>query len=74
MEEPREIFKIWKNPAAPAEPPVFMGNFDPPEGQVCFYQRDLKELGFPRGDYTVRAPDSLRKIYALPEWQKITIL
>jgi hypothetical protein len=69
-----EGFKIWRNPKHKDDRPVYIGEFYPPEGQVCFYMSDLCNLGFPLGDYTVRIPDALRKVYALPEWQKITVL
>ncbi len=69
-----EGYKIWKNPNGQEDAPVYLGEFYPPNGQVCFFRTDLVELGFPPGDYTVRIPDSERKLYALPEWQKITLL
>ena len=69
-----EGFKIWRNPQNEDERPVYMGEFFPPDGQVCFYMGDLKDLGFTSGDYTVRVPDALRKVYALPEWQQVTVL
>jgi hypothetical protein len=69
-----ESYKIWRNPTRPGESPVFMGDFYPPKGQVCLFNPDLKELGFPPGDYTVLIPKSVRKVYALPEWQKILVI
>ncbi len=74
MESLREGFKIWKNPGRPEEPPVYMGEFYPPDGQVCFYQQDLKDLGFPPGRYTIRVPDAFRQRYVLSPWQGVEVL
>jgi hypothetical protein len=69
-----EGYKIWKNPGAWNESPLYLGEFYPPHGQACFFNIDLKDLGFAPGEYTVRIPDSLRKVYALNEWQKISVI
>ena len=72
--EKAEGYKIWKNPQGQEDGPDYMGEFYPPNGQVFFYIADLKALGFPPGEYTVRVPDSIRKVYMVPEWQKIAVL
>jgi hypothetical protein len=68
-----EAYKIWRNPVGPGESPEFKGDFYPPEDQLCFFSRDLRELGFPAGHYTVLVPASVRAIYALPEWQNVQV-
>jgi hypothetical protein len=73
VNERTEPFKIWKNPDGPGGSLIFMGDFYPPVEQDCFYQGDLQNLGFPPGHYTIRVPDSLRKRYVSPEWQKIVV-
>jgi len=73
METLREPYKIWKNPLNAEEPPRFMGGFYPPADQAMFIHEDLKVLGFPPGDYTVRIPNDVRERYALPKWQTVTV-
>ena len=73
MSEKAEAFKIWRNPEGPDDSLGFMGDFYPPEGQGCFYQDDLRALGFPPGHYTIRVPGGVRKRYVSPEWQKIVV-
>jgi hypothetical protein len=68
-----ETFKIWKNPGKADEPPVYMGEFRPPEGQVGFIARDLVDLGFSEGCYTIRVPKSVRDLYIMPPWQRIEL-
>lgn len=69
-----EGYKIWKNPERPGESPEYLGEFYPPNGQVSFFNSDLKGLGFVPGHYTVRIPSSVREVYAIPEWQKILVI
>jgi len=69
-----EAYKIWKNPEHRGESPKYLGDFYPPKGQVCFFNSDLTALGFGAGDYTIRVPSLIRKIYALPEWQKVSVI
>ncbi len=69
----REAFKIWRNPDGERDPVVYMGEYYPPNDQHCFHWPDLVELGFAPGHYTVRVPDSLRKLYVLPQWQSIQL-
>jgi hypothetical protein len=73
METLRESYKIWKNPQTGEEPPRFMGGFYPPTDQAMFIHADLKALGFPAGEYTVRIPDEVRKRYALSKWQTVRV-
>jgi hypothetical protein len=69
----REAYKIWKNPQTSDEPPRFMGEFYPPTDLAMFIHADLKALGFPPGDYTVRIPDEVRERYALQKWQTVRV-
>lgn len=71
--ETAEGYKIWKNPNGQKDPPLYMGEFYPPNGQICFLWTDLVELCFQPGWYTVRIPDSVRQSYALPAWQAIRV-
>jgi hypothetical protein len=73
MEMLSDVYKIWKNPQTPEEPPRFMGGFYPPADQAMFIHADLKALGFPTGEYTVRIPDDVRERYALPKWQTVRV-
>jgi hypothetical protein len=68
-----DAFKIWKNPSSAEEVTIYMGEFYPPKDQVCFFSPDLRELGFAPGHYTIKVPDSLRKVYVLPPWQQIIL-
>ena len=68
-----EAFKIWKNPVEQEEGPLYLGEFYPPAGQVCFFASDLRILGFEPGRYTVRVPDSVRHLYSLPPWQQVEV-
>ena len=70
----QDPFKVWRNPDTAGDGPRFMGDFYPPQHQVCFYANDLEALGFPPGEYTVLIPDSVRKLSVLPQWQKITVV
>ena len=69
----REAFKIWKNPDGERDLVVYMGEYYPPNGQHCCHWPDRVGLGFAPGLYTVRVPDSLRKLYVLPQWQSIQL-
>ena len=73
MEILKEAYKVWKNPETAQEPPRFMGEFYPPCDQATFIHDDLKALGFPPGDYTVRIPGEVRERYALPKWQMVRV-
>jgi hypothetical protein len=73
MEILKEAYKVWKNPLTAQEPPRFMGGFYPPCDQATFIHADLKALGFPSGDYTVRIPGEVRERYALPKWQTVRV-
>jgi len=73
MEMLKEAYKIWKNPQTAEEPPRFMGGFYPPADQATFIHADLKALGFPVGDYTVRIPKEVRERYALSKWQTVKV-
>ena len=58
--ETQEPYKIWKNPSRSHEPVSFLGDYRPPKGQFYFTARDLRELGFGPGEYTVLAPEGSR--------------
>jgi hypothetical protein len=68
-----ERFKIWRNPTGDEAGPVYMGEFRPPDGHLCFDSSDLLALGFTAGSYTVRVPELLRELYVLPPWQRIEV-
>ena len=73
LEQPREGYKIWRQPASAEEPVVYMGEFYPPSQQAHFVHRDLEDLGFPPGKYTVLIPSSIRKRYAVAKWQSVRV-
>lgn len=68
-----EPFKIWKNPTNGDEATAYMGEFYPPDGQICFLATDLQDLGFSPGHYTIQVPDSFRTAYVLPPWQRVIV-
>lgn len=51
LNEPSELFKIWRNPGDEAESPRYLGEFLPPSGGLLFTVDDIIELGFPPGTY-----------------------
>ena len=65
-------FKIWRNPSGRDEPIEYMGEFYPSRGRSYFTPRDLSELGFAPGCYTVLIPESARG-RALSKWQKVSV-
>jgi hypothetical protein len=73
MEIREAAYKVWKNPQTAEESPRFMGSFYPPNDQATFIHADLKALGFPPGEYTVRIPEEVRERYALPKWQTVRV-
>jgi hypothetical protein len=70
--KPAEAFKIWRNPARREEPIVFMGDFYPPEGHIYFTPKDLRELGFAPGAYTILTPEHERHSGS-PKWRKVCL-
>ena len=68
MEERKGPFKIWKAPYEADGSPTYMGEAYAPSGQLCLRTKDLRELGFPPGRYTLRIPESLVFLYDLPQW------
>jgi hypothetical protein len=73
LSQPTEGFKIWRQPASAEDPVVYMGEFYPPPEQTHFIQRDLENLGFAPGKYTVLIPASVRERYAVDKWQSVTV-
>jgi hypothetical protein len=73
LRQQTEGYKIWRQPASPEDPVVYMGEFYPPSEQAHFIQRDLENLGFPPGKYTVLIPAAVRKRYAVEKWQCVTV-
>ena len=70
--EVNNAYKIWKNPSKSDESVSFLGDYCPPTGQFYFTAKDLRELGFGPGNYTVLAPEGSRhKLFS--KWQKVTI-
>jgi hypothetical protein len=74
MEDRKGPFKIWRNPSDPEGPPFYMGEAYAPSGQLCLRTKDLRELGFPPGDYTIRVPEPLVFLYDLPRWERMEVL
>jgi hypothetical protein len=75
-EELRETlgdYKIWKNPCKRGEAVAYLGPYRPPNGQFFFTSKDLWELGFGPGDYTVLAPEESRRPKLFSKWQKVTV-
>jgi hypothetical protein len=66
-------YKIWKNPSKRDESVTYLGQYRPPNGQFFFFPRDLQELGFGPGDYTVLAPEESPRPKLFSKWQKVTI-
>ena len=66
-------FKVWKNPSSADEAIVYLGEFSPPDGQICLFATDLVSLGLSSGGYTVLVPDTLRALHVLPAWQRIDV-
>ncbi len=66
-------FKIWKNPSNSGEAVAYLGPYRPPNGQFCFAPKDLQELGFGPGDYTVLAPEGSHRQGLFSKWQKVTV-
>jgi hypothetical protein len=74
-EELREAlggFKIWRCPSSGEEPVAYMGQFRPPHGQFFITAKDLRDLGFAPGEYTVLVPEEFRLKFS-SKWQKITV-
>jgi len=75
-EELREVlgdYKIWKNPSKSGEAVAYLGPYRPPIGQFFFTPKDLQDLGFGPGDYTVLAPEETRRQGLFSKWQKVTV-
>jgi hypothetical protein len=66
-------FKIWKNPSKRGEPVAYLGPYRPPNGRFCFSPKDLEELGFGPGEYTVLAPEGSLRPGLFSKWQKVTV-
>jgi hypothetical protein len=66
-------YKIWKNPSERGEFVAYLGEYRPPDGQFFFSPKDLQELGFGPGDYTVLAPGKSRRSKPFSKWQKVTV-
>ena len=75
-EEMREAlgdYKIWKNPSRRGESVAYLGHYRPPNGQFFFTPKDLQELGFGPGDYTVLALEESRRPKLFSKWQKVIV-
>ena len=66
-------YKIWKNPSQPGEAIAYLGYYRPPNGQFFFTPKDLQELGFGPGDYTVLAPEQSSRPKLFSKWQRVTV-
>jgi hypothetical protein len=74
MENRKGPYKIWRNPFEAEGPPTYMGEAYAPSGQLCLRTKDLRELGFPSGLYTIRVPEPLVFLYDLPQWETLEVL
>jgi hypothetical protein len=74
MEDRKGPFKIWKNPLEPEGSPSYMGEAYAPSGQLCLRRKDLRDLGFPPGHYTIRVPESLVFLYDMPRYETVEVL
>lgn len=70
--ETQGAYKIWKNPSKSDEPVSFLGDYRPPEGQFYFTVKDLRELGFGPGKYTILAPEGSRH-ELFSKWQDVAV-
>jgi hypothetical protein len=68
-----EGYKIWKNPANREQSVEYLGEACPPNGQFYFTARDLKELGFGPGHYTIRAPEGEKRHPLFSKWQNVSV-
>jgi len=66
-------YKIWKNPCCSDDPIQYLGEFYPPGDRPFFLAKDLVELGFGPGKYTVRAPDDRRFARLIPKWHSVRV-
>jgi hypothetical protein len=66
-------FKIWRNPANRDESVVYLGIYRPPDGHFFFTPRDLQELGFGPGDYSVLVPEEFRRAKPFSKWQQVSV-
>jgi hypothetical protein len=66
-------YKIWKNPAKRGDPVEYLGEVRPPAGRFYFTARDLEELGFGPGRYTIRAPENAVRPLLFSKWQNVLI-
>jgi hypothetical protein len=73
VSETPNLYKIWKNPSRSGEPVSFLGEYRPPDGRFFFTARDLRELGFGPGNYTVLAPANSQHPKLFSKWQKVTV-
>jgi len=73
VSETANLYKIWKNPSRSSEPVLFLGEYRPPNGRYFFTAKDLQELGFGPGNYTVLAPSSSQRPKLFSKWQKVTV-
>ena len=74
MDDRKGPYKIWKNPIESQGSPIYMGEAYAPSGQLCLRTKDLRDLGFPTGQYTIRVPESLVFLYDLPRWESLEVL
>ena len=73
MEDRKGPYKIWKNPLETEGSPTYMGEAYAPSGQLCLRTKDLRDLGFPPGHYTIRVPEPLVFLYDLPAWETLEV-
>jgi hypothetical protein len=73
LRETLKDYKIWKNPPKSGEAVAYLGAYRPPNRQDCFAPKDLQELGFGPGDYTVLAPEGSCRPRLFSKWQKVTV-
>lgn len=72
LREPLGNFKVWMNPSSRGGPVAYLGQIRPPNGQFFITAKDLRDLGFPAGEYTVLVPEEARPKFS-SKWQTVTV-
>ena len=69
----RKGWKIWKNPVDRKASVAYLGEVFAPEETLCITAKDLRELGFGPGEYTVLAPKEFSHQDVFCRWQRVSI-
>ena len=52
---------------------AYLGEFYPPAGTFYFSPKDLCDLGFAPGEYTILAPEERPFANLISKWQTVTV-